>query len=437
MNVGTAQVNITPRPGIDLAGFAVRAQPSTRVLDPLWVRVLYVESGTEKLLWIHGDVLAFDETFVKGLHEWAWQKLAIPAAQIIVAATHTHSGPATIQLTGCGQVDAGYVRWLETEIHQAVLAAVRTIEPCSFTSVEGRCHLGVDRLKPVSNHTDPRVPALAWRKNNGSFKAVVLAYAMHPVCLNDAAISGDWPGETARCVAENLPGNPMVIISSGACGNINPPAVGVSPEQTYAWGAEVAKSVLPALLESPVGDNGAMPLKTMAAAVPLPLESWTRTGIENHAAKSLADMTGKIEFGESFGRAISVWRENMLRGLDRHEPATMPVQLGVLSLGRITILTVNAEVFSRFSELTNLGGDGPVYAIGCVNGMIGYLPSAEAYDKDGYEVSWSMFFYNQPRLKKGGLELLAKHARQLARTSALHPAGRHLKSSQLVTRITS
>ncbi|HNV00330.1 MAG: hypothetical protein KA191_00385 [Verrucomicrobia bacterium] len=35
MLVGTAQLDITPEPGIELAEFAVRLQPATAVLDSL------------------------------------------------------------------------------------------------------------------------------------------------------------------------------------------------------------------------------------------------------------------------------------------------------------------------------------------------------------------------------------------------------------------
>jgi hypothetical protein len=85
----------------------------------------------------------------------------------------------------------------------------------------------------------------------------------------------------------------------------------------------------------------------------------------------------------------------------------------LLSFNRSNFLTVNAEIFSRFSELMNAKAHYPVYVVGCANGMIGYVSSAEAYVEGGYEVAWSMLFYNQPRLQKGSLELLAQHAGHL------------------------
>jgi hypothetical protein len=143
------------------------------------------------------------------------------------------------------------------------------------------------------------------------------------------------------------------------------------------------------------------------------LESWSKAGIETYAAECLADASGHREFGAQFPRAVEIWRANMLQQFQRNGTSDIQVVVGVLSLDRITVLTVNAEIFSGFTELVNLEADGPVYTVGCANGMIGYMPSAEAYLANGYEVSWSMFFYNKPRLRKGGLELLAQHARKL------------------------
>lgn len=412
MKVGTAQVNITPEPGIELAGFAIRDQPSTRVLDPLWVRVLYLEDAGEKVLWIHGDVLAFDEKIVRQLRDWIQQELGIPSERVIIAATHTHSGPATIQLVGCGKLDAAYVNWMVGKFREAVVAAVKNPEPCRPVFTEGHCQLGIDRVNHSFKHTDTRVGAIGWRRDDGSFKAAVLSYSMHPVCLRDTVVSGDWPGETARFLSATLPGSPVVIVSSGACGNVNPPEVGVTADQTYKWGRQVAQSVVSRLLNEPSepATDGEFDLRMRTVTIKLPLESWSVCGIERHATTCLADASGHREFGVKFAEAIENWRVNMLQQLARGRPPEVQVELGILSLGCVTMLTVNAEVFSRFNELVNSKSVGPVYTVGCANGMLGYLASLDARLSNGYEVSWSMFFYNKPKLPAGGLERVAQEA---------------------------
>ena len=67
MILGTSQIDITPKPGVELSGFAARIQPSTGVLDPLFAKALYLVCEGTKLLWIHCDLIGFERTIVQNL----------------------------------------------------------------------------------------------------------------------------------------------------------------------------------------------------------------------------------------------------------------------------------------------------------------------------------------------------------------------------------
>jgi hypothetical protein len=59
MILGTSQVDITPKPGVELSGFAARIQPSVGVLDPLLAKRLYLTQGDARLLWLHCDLTGY------------------------------------------------------------------------------------------------------------------------------------------------------------------------------------------------------------------------------------------------------------------------------------------------------------------------------------------------------------------------------------------
>jgi neutral ceramidase len=415
MKVGTAQFEITPELGIDLAGFAIRPQPSTGVLDPLWIRSLYLEDGPERLLWLHADLLAFDQALADQWRHQLEAETGIPWSRILLSTTHTHSGPATIQLTGCGKVRPTYVKWLQNQARSAAKAALHGPEPCRLVAVQAACGLGVDRRDSNSAHTDPRVGAFAWQRDDGTFKAAFVNYGMHPVCLRRTLISADWPGQVARLLSDSLPGRPVTLVASGACGNINPPRVDVTPAQMREWGREVADSVLPLLLQA-ANHGSDLPrsrLRVATARVALPLERWDARDIKQYAASCLADPAGQREFSAKFSEAVQVWSTTMNQRLERGEPAHTCADLTAIALGDTVILTINGEPFSRFTELAAGGSRNVVHTVNCANGMVGYLPTAEAYAEGTYEVLWSMLFYNMPRPQKGGLELLVDHARLL------------------------
>jgi len=207
----------------------------------------------------------------------------------------------------------------------------------------------------------------------------------------------------------------MALVSVGACANINPPRVGVEAEQMRQWGEQVAEAVRPALLaaRSPSARPGQARFSVATAALTLPLESWSAAEVENHAEACLADPAGYREFGDKYLLAINTWRSTMMEHLHQGRPPSAQAELSVVALGESVLLGVNAELFSRFTALVNAAVGGPVYTLTCTNGMIGYVPSAEAYDEGGYEVSWSMLFYDMSRPKKGGLELLVERAGRL------------------------
>ena len=100
MNIGVSEVNITPAVGIELCGYGTRVQPSTAKHHDLYVRGLFLEQSPNKLLWLHADLIGLDQELVRQLGKTAAAELDLEDYQIVMSATHTHSGPGTQRLRG-------------------------------------------------------------------------------------------------------------------------------------------------------------------------------------------------------------------------------------------------------------------------------------------------------------------------------------------------
>ena len=419
MKVGAAQVDITPKPGVELSGFAARIQPSTGVLDPLFAKALYLADGSERVLWIHCDLVGFDREIVLEFREWAQQRLGLAAGQVMLSATHTHSGPCTIHLQECGRYDPAYAKLLQGCLREAGEAAVAQTEDCEVITTEGRLDLAVDRRQQASKHTDPRVAALGFRRNDGAFKAVVVNYPMHPVALGSSnrQISTDMPGQAALRLSRQLPGNPAVLVTNGACGNLNPPAENVPFAQIEAWGGQIADAVAARLAQIPSTPDALF--RVAARIFPLPLDVLDVAGIEAFARKALLDRKSLAEWGDKYRRAVEQWRSALVaaaqagRATDHRD-----AELFALRLGDVILLGANAEVFSEFTDWLRVGTDRKVYVVGYANGDMGYLPTQAAYAEGGYEVEVAPLFYGGFRPKAGGLELLAREAKALLKQIA-------------------
>jgi len=189
MILGTSQLDITPKAGVELSGFAARIQPSVGVLDPLSAKGLYLASGGARLLWLHCDLIGFDRSIVTAFRQWARETLGLQPGEVMLSATHTHAGPCTIHLREAGEYDPTYVEVLQRKLREAADIALARTEEVELVTVEGHLDLSVDRRKTTSPHTDPRVAALGFRRGDRTFAAAVVNYAMHPCLLY-----------TSRCV---------------------------------------------------------------------------------------------------------------------------------------------------------------------------------------------------------------------------------------------
>lgn len=417
MKVGVAQVDITPEPGCELSGFAARTQPSIGVLDRLYAKSLHLVEGDERLLWINVDLIGLLREFVLHFREWATARLGLKASQVMISAIHTHSGPATVEISEAGRYDPAYVQFLRGKLEEVAQAAIRNTTACTPVFVEGQCDLAVDRRKKASARTDPRVAAFGWRRADGSFAGALTNYAMHAVALgpSNRMISADLPGRTAAILSERLPGRPIVLATNGACGNLNPPYEHVTFEQLSEWGGQVADGVSGLLPETaPMTD---CTLRLASRVVPIALDVLTVDQIKEIADRYIGHAGSVGEWGDRYVRALEKWRRSRIREVEAGQcAATADMEIFAVRLGPAVMLGVNAEVFSAFTDLVREATGRSVYTVGYANGVRGYLPTNAAYDEGGYEVETAHFFYNSFRFKPGGLEHLADEAARLVRS---------------------
>jgi len=413
MILGTAQFDITPQPGVELSGFAARVQPSTGVLDPLFAKALYLERGNTRLLWIHCDLIGFHRSIVTAFRQWAWEALGLQPGEVMLSATHTHAGPSTIRLCEAGEYDPAYVEFLQRQMREAADLALARTAQVEIVTAEGHLDLAVDRRKTASAHTDPRVAALGFRREDGTFASVIVNYAVHPVALGpkNRCISADISGAAANHLAGLLPGKPVVLVTNGACANLNPPAENVSFDQMRQWGGQIAEVVAPLLKRALAGTH--RPLRVSSRIVPLPLDLLDAEGINRCADEALRNPGPLVEWGDKYRRVVEHWRSTLLRNGSDESSGRHAAELFGVRLGDVILVGANAEVFSEFTDLLRRHSDRSIYLVGYANGDLGYLPTRAAYAEGGYEVDVAHLFYGGFRPKAGALELLAAAAADL------------------------
>src|SRR5512143_2463262 len=92
LEVGSAEVDITPPVGYRMAGY-FNERLSTGIHDPLHAKALVLRQGTEQLALVSCDLVGVSLRETSQARAQASRRTGIPVTNIVICATHTHTGP--------------------------------------------------------------------------------------------------------------------------------------------------------------------------------------------------------------------------------------------------------------------------------------------------------------------------------------------------------
>ena len=428
MKAGTAQKNITPEPGIDLSGYAARVQPSIGKHDDLYARILFLEHGGQRILWIHCDLIGFDNDLAGRIRQAAAARLALAEKDVFLSATHTHSGPATVFLRNCGKIDDDYTRFLTDAIADGAQEAVGNAEDVRLCFAETQLGgIARDRRRPSGNsHTDTTLPLVGFQRQDGSYKAVITNYAIHNVGFSSGnrLISADIAGFAAQQASAKINGKPLVLLTNGGCGNINPIAKADDYSEITTFGAVLAAGITHAVEQARPGDDESLSSSFMAMA--LPREVLSPDELESIMAKHREDFlnSSRDYVNTRVFDAYCDWYDETRAIIEKKKcHATPSAFIHVLKIGGAIFAGMNMEVFSSMAaQLRRTSGHDRLYVVGYSDGCIGYLAPRPIYAEGGYEVEGAHKFYGHFRFSPGGFEQIRDQTAKVVESLSPPPA---------------
>ena len=225
LNVGAAKAEITPDPGIPMAGYRARVGAAEGVHDPLFARALALHDGERALVLVALDVLAVDEELVGAVRREGVSHLpglSDGDVDVIVCATHTHAGPART-FSGQGDYDRELAGRIVREAAKAAAAAWESRRPGRLGL--GACEVkGVARMRAeLSRAFDPLLRVMKFEDLRGDPIACVINYACHPTVLGpeNLLFSRDWPGYTEDIMEASGRSVGMVMFLNGAAADVS------------------------------------------------------------------------------------------------------------------------------------------------------------------------------------------------------------------------
>lgn len=229
---GAATVDITPPDSQFLFGYPHVRRYSTGVHDPLCSSALYLSDGETPLLLVANDVIFVGRATAGRVRDRIARQIGVPAANMMITATHTHSGPMTVDMLSneadpiIPKTDQRYVQQLEDGIVEAATKAYDDARPAriGLATADGSC-VGSNRHDPTGP-SDPDVPVLVMRdRADDKSVAAMVVCSMHPTVLHEDSTlaSGDFPALARQYLQQHVLGDDCpVIYHTGPCADQSP-----------------------------------------------------------------------------------------------------------------------------------------------------------------------------------------------------------------------
>jgi len=263
MKIATVSRKISPEDNVHLAGY-VPSVLSLGVHDDLFITGILFDDEKTKAILFNYDLIGIDEKYIRQIRQACSKATGIPAVNIILTCTHTHSGPHTRSKAGI-TLNVEYLEYLQKKSVEAAceLIASKSTE-VDVRHYSSSCKEGINRrvkfpdgkclslfkhryLEPIATGlVDDELGVLCFVADSGP-TAVIANFAAHPLTCHTAGlaarlISSDYPGVVRDSVMESM-GIPC-IFTSGACGDIHPRDFETGFNRTQEMGNAIAKNII-------------------------------------------------------------------------------------------------------------------------------------------------------------------------------------------------
>lgn len=404
MFAGAAKVDITPTRHLWMDGM-IRAHPSVGVHDPLFARALVMseeEDPGKACAVVSVDVCGLSEGDASGVRAAVEARVGIPARRVVLAATHTHSGPATVgffnppetqyvrelsdKLVGVIQEAAGELRAAEVGWgwgEEKTISHYRRLLADDGHVVMNWEAFPAERIVGPLGEVDPEVAVLRIVDRAGQPVCLLFNHAGHPNVLSgdNYLLSADYPGLAARLLEEELGGIAMFL--NGAQGTMD-----IDGLRDRDWeGMERVGRALAAAVAGTAGTIKPSPDAALRSG-----HLWYELPPRKISEEELcwADEVLKESGGRIRPMADGVGDDHkalLFKELAGVQDRPIPVEQICIAVGEAALISFPGELFTEIGM--RIKAESPFRGtsiIGLANGYVGYVPTRQAVTEGGYAV---------------------------------------------------
>lgn len=408
--VGAASVVITPEKPMWMAGYASRSKPATGKLTDLWAKALWLRDAAGKqAVLVTLDVVGVDRALGLTIRNRIAKEQELPLSSVILATSHTHSGPVVagnlrpMHLDIVPRAEQERIREYAMQLEKWCVAAVEKAKANAAPAVmqfgHGLATFAVNRRNNAEGAApelrakgrlvgpvDHDVPVLVARNLEGAPVAIVFGYACHATVLDGYEWCGDYPGYAQIEIEKAFPGATALFVAG--CGADQNPIPRRATELAAQYGSALARAV---------SDAVAAPMTNVSSRL---VTSYAETMLKLDRIPTPAELEGELK---SENRYVAARARHLLdqASTEGKISAEYPYPVARWILGEeIDWWFLGGEVVVDYSLRMRhdaaSGHRGKIWVTAYANDVMAYIPSRRVHREGGYEGGGAMLYYGLP-----------------------------------------
>ena len=416
LQAGTAIIDITPQKPMFLHGYPHVERISEGIHDPLYASAMVIDNGEIQIGFCAVDIVFISREISDRVRERVQAATGIPGQNLMISASHTHSGPVTFSDIFYDPVvpkaDPEYISYLVEKLTLVYVEAFqkKRTSQIAITTANGGGVGGNRRSK--TDAVDSEVPIIVLRDTNTDKTfALSTIYCMHPTVLHEDSrlVSADFPGFTREYINRNLGKDVILLYHTGPSGNqsprhfINSNTFDEAKRLGYMLGERIVDSVrqlenthFKKWVPLSVQQSGVMlppkkfmPVEAARKKVVMVKNKLDQMRHDNEAASEIRTVECDW-FGAEENKQLAEMAEN--GELEEIYHSVLPAEINVISIDDSYFIFMPGEMFVEYSLMIKANSTKQTYIASLSNGVLaGYHVTEMAEQEGGYEASNSIF----------------------------------------------
>lgn len=435
LQVGCGRVDITPELGLPMVGMPGSPR-GEGVVWPLQGRVLLADDGQRRAAIVCLDLIALTSDAVAELRLTLAHQGDLPPENILIACSHTHRAP----LAACGGAteanpilvaDAGAARrfldGVGSRVSEAMTAAAAALQPATLSAGRALAPGWAFNRRPIYANGDVGTHGWAWDEDfvrmegtpdeevtvlvahgmDGDTLGGLVGFACHPTAMgHDAVYSADYAGVLTEAL-ETRHGGSFGFLLGAAADTSTPdptsrdPESGFGKEHASAMGTALAGKADEAMAASHSIGNSHVDVASTQVAIaqrrPTPEQlELARWYLDERPDDLDEEAFTRRLYGHSY-----TFRDGAQTGNERHAEELLrmwawqqgpeaqlveQIEIQAMALGETAVVALPVELFTDFGQrIKSASPFRETFIATLANGWHGYVPTAEAFSRGGYE----------------------------------------------------